>query len=118
MNTIVTGCLALLLCASSAVASSKELPYAVETVFPAGVRYLRVDRDFPVLEADKDNGYAIFTFVSPAGKKSRGTLEVVRRGDDKAPRVLVTFTLIGLPGYLEDELHAGLRSKLRHEQGK
>lgn len=98
-------------------ATSRTVSYKAEAVFPAAMRYLRVDRDFPVSESDRDNGYIVFGYLGPGDKRSRGTIEVVERSTDKATATLVTVSVAGAPAFVEGELLDGIVAKLRAERG-
>lgn len=99
----------------AAAKSQKKLAYAYEQVWPAAVRFLRVDEGCEILEKDMDAGYVIFT-LSDDGKRFRGTLEIVRTGDEQ-PSLLLLVGLEDRPAYMEQGILDRFEQKLRAELG-
>jgi hypothetical protein len=104
---------ALVLFLFSTVASAKtqrELAYPYAEVWPAMLRFLRVDEKLAILEKDADAGYILFELQE--GKKTfRGSAEVARAGE--ATRVIIT--LKDRPSYMEDGLLERFERKLKEE---
>jgi len=87
------------------------------TIWPAVVRLLRVDRQFPVREKDEKAGYVLFDYVE-AGRSYRGTVEIVPALADGAvggSRVFVS--LPNLSKRYEITLLDDLAKKLTEESG-
>src|SRR5690606_21975579 len=61
----------------AAAKSQKKLRYTYEQVWPAALRFLRVDEGFTIVEKDAEAGYVLFE-VAEDGKRFRGSLEIVR----------------------------------------
>jgi hypothetical protein len=101
----------------AAAKSQKKLAYSFEQVWPAAVRFLRVDEGVEIIEKDMDAGYVIFT-VSDDGKRFRGTLEVVRTGEKAdQPGLLVLVGIEDRPAYMEQGILDRFEQKLRAELG-
>ena len=103
--------LALLLCASIASAKTqRELAYPYAEVWPAMLRFLRVDEKLTIVEKDADAGYILFELQD--GKKTfRGSAEVAKAGD--TTRVIITIK--DRPSYMEDGLLERFERKLKEE---
>lgn len=102
---------------SAAAKSQKKLAYAYEQVWPAVVRFLRVDEGFEIIEKDADAGYVIFT-VSEDGKRFRGSMELVRTGEKQdQPGLLLLVAIEDRPEYMEQGIIERFEQKLRAELG-
>lgn len=110
--------LALLVAPGRAAArTTSSLPYASDSIWAAAVRYLRVDRGFPVREKDQDAGYVLFDFPE-AGKTYHAALELVALTDeDGRITTSVAISIAGLPKRYEAGLLEGLTAKIREERG-
>jgi hypothetical protein len=98
--------------------TARVQPWPYERVWPAAVRFLRVDRKLKVIEKDEESGYVLFEFVDD-GKTFQASMELSRTEDDygrKATRV--QFKISGRPGYVEDALLEKLELKLKDELGE
>jgi hypothetical protein len=101
----------------AAAKSQKKLAYAYEQVWPAVVRFLRVDEGFEIIEKDADAGYVIFT-VSDDGKRFRGSMELVRTGEkEDQPGLLLLVAIEDRPEYMEQGIIERFEQKLRAELG-
>jgi len=61
--------------------SSVVVPYTIGEVWPAAIRFLRVDRNYRVREKDEPAGYVLFDL--PENKRTyRAALEMVKTTDD------------------------------------
>jgi len=59
--------------------SSVVVSYTIGEVWPAAIRFLRVDRNYRVREKDEPAGYVLFDL--PENKRTyRGALEMVKTG--------------------------------------
>lgn len=93
------------------------VPYPIVDVWPASVRFLRVDRSFPIREKDESAGYVLFDFTD-GPKPCRASLELIHATDPEgreATRLAVSIP--DLPRRYEQMLIDKLVSKLREDQG-
>lgn len=101
----------------AAAKSQKKLRYTYEQVWPAALRFLRVDEGFTIVEKDAEAGYVLFE-VAEDGKRFRGSLEIVRiheHQDQPALRLLVGIE--DRPSYMEQGILDRFERKLRAELG-
>ena len=91
-------------------------PYSFEQTFGTGLRLLRVDMGFKILEKDRDLGYIMFEYTSPeSGKKVyQGSMEVV----DAKDGVHVAVQIPDMPQYHEAMIVEQLQKKLVAEHGQ
>ena len=97
--------------------SSVVVPYTIGEVWPAAIRFLRVDRNYRVREKDEPAGYVLFDL--PENKRTyRGALEMVKTTDDEG-RVAtqLTCSISDLPRRYETTLLDQLASKVSEERG-
>lgn len=106
------------LAASPAAASSKkEASYDFDKVWPAAVRFLRIDEGLAILEKDRDTGYVLFELAEDR-KVFRGALEVVRIVDPEGrAAVRLVLRLEDRPAYMEAGILDRMVRKLRAELG-
>ncbi len=105
------------LVASGAQARAEgESDYSKVQTYNGGLRYLRVDLGYEVVEKDPEAGYILFRYEAHArrGRPTHGSLEVVEVQD----RVRLVIQLPEMPGYHEVALRDGLLKKLRSEYGE
>jgi hypothetical protein len=91
--------------------------YPLVDVWPASVRFLRVDRSFPIREKDESAGYVLFDFTD-GPKICKASLELIRAIDPEgrdATRLAVSIP--DLPKRYEQMLIDKLASKLREDHG-
>ncbi|MGD0835878.1 MAG: hypothetical protein ABSB49_04445 [Polyangia bacterium] len=115
------GCLALalpLLYPGVAHARTMEVvPYPIAAVWPTSIRFLRVDRGFPIREKDAASGYVLFDFTD-GPKPCRASLELIRAADPEGrDATRLSLSIPDLPKHYEQMLIDKLTSKLRDEQG-
>ncbi|NUP05006.1 MAG: hypothetical protein HOW73_02980 [Polyangiaceae bacterium] len=91
-------------------------PYTYEQTFGSGLRLLRVDMGFKILERDRDLGYIVFEYTSPeSGKKIyNGSMEIV----DAKDGVHVSVQIPEMPQYHEKMIIDQLAKKLVSEHGE
>jgi hypothetical protein len=94
---------------------SKLVSYALEVVYPTCIRYIRIDRNWPIAEKDQEGGYIIFTYIDKSGKRSRAAVELIRRGKEKAAKTRIVVTIGAAPAYVENEFLDKLANKLKQE---
>jgi hypothetical protein len=93
------------------------VPYPIADVWPASVRFLRVDRSFPVREKDESAGYVLFDFTD-GPKPCKASLELIHALDPEgrdATRLAVSIP--DLPKRYEQMLIDKLTAKLHEDQG-
>jgi len=97
--------------------SASSLPYPTADVWAAAVRYLRVDRGFPIREKDAQAGYVLFDYAD-GGKTFHASLELVALTDgDGRTSTEVVITVPDLPQRYEMLLLGELGAKVRQERG-
>jgi hypothetical protein len=97
--------------------SSSVVSYAVADVWPAALRFLRVDRDYTIKEKDEAAGYILFELTENK-RPIRAALELVKTTDSEgrsATQLIVTIQ--ELPRHYEVALLDKLTGKLREERG-
>ena len=97
--------------------SSVVVSYTTAEVWPAAIRFLRVDRNYRVREKDEPAGYVLFDL--PENKRTyRAALEMVKTTDDEG-RVAtqITCTITDLPRRYETTLLDQLAAKVGEERG-
>ena len=116
--TILSVLLATALAAQPADASSKkEASYPYDQVWPAAVRFLRIDAGVEILEKDGDAGYVLFE-LPDEGKKWKGALEIIKIKDsDGRDAVRLMLRIEDRPSYMETSLLKQLVRKLYLELG-
>jgi len=98
--------------------STGVLPYPAADVWPAAVRFLRVDRGFPIKEKDEATGYVLFEYLE-SGKSHRSSLELVRAADaDGRDATQIVVSVADLPSHYELTLIEKLGRKVRDERGQ
>lgn len=90
-------------------------PYTFEQTFGSGLRLLRVDMGFKILERDRELGYIVFEYTSPESGNAtyNGSMELV----DAKDGVHVAVQIPKMPQYHERMLIDGLEKKLATEHG-
>jgi hypothetical protein len=107
----------LLLAAPALARSERTVAYPYERVWPAAIRFLRIDAGYAVREKDADAGYILFD-VEEEGRTFPGALELVRGHDDRGRHtVKLILRIEDRPSYMETGLLDRLRQKLRRELG-
>ena len=107
-----------LLALPSAWARTMEtVPYPLADVWPAAVRFLRVDRNFPIREKDESSGYILFDYTD-GPKSCKGSLELIRVTDAEGrDATRLAITIPDLPHRYEQMLLDRLATKLREDRG-
>ena len=112
--------LATLITASAGVAeakTSRKVSHAYESVWPATVRFLRIDEGLKISEKDSDTGYILFE-LQDDGKVYSGSVEVIRRKDySNRDAVELVLQIKDRPSYMELPILDRLMAKLRKELG-
>ncbi|MBX7081347.1 MAG: hypothetical protein K1X88_19250 [Nannocystaceae bacterium] len=105
----------------SPLGQARLLPYPVEFVWPAAVRYLRVDRKFTIVDRDPDAGFILFEFPlgGADGKTARGSVEIFATKDPAGrASAQVQIDTDGGPTYLPHALMDGIAEKVKRERGQ
>ena len=96
--------------------SEKTLAYPSAKVFPAAVRFLRVNERLTIVEKDADAGYVMFE-LDQDGKTFPGALELVETESSGRPAVRLVLHIEDRPSYVEAAMLERLERKLRSELG-
>lgn len=114
---LLLGSLTVTAAAPAAASTKKEASYAFERVWPAAVRFLRIDEGLEILEKDRDTGYVLFELAEER-KTFRGALEVVQIVDqDGRAAVRLVLRIEDRPAYMEAGILDRMVRKLRAELG-
>jgi hypothetical protein len=107
-------------CLASSLGWTRSLdiaPYPITSVWPAAVRFLRVDRGFPVTEKDEAAGYVLFDFTD-GPKPCKGSIELIRATDREGrDATRIAISVPDLPRRYEQLLLDKFAAKLRDDQG-
>jgi hypothetical protein len=91
--------------------------YPIAEVWPAAVRFLRVDRGFPIREKDEAAGYILFEHTD-GPKPCKGSLELIRTTDSEGREATrIAISIPDLPRRYEQMLLDKLVAKLRDDHG-
>ncbi len=102
---------------SASAKTSRKVSHSYEKVWPAAVRFIRIDEGHKVLEKDMDNGYVLFE-IAEEGKVFRGSIEVIRRKDSRdRDAVELVLTIKDRPRYMEHGILDRMLVKIRKELG-
>ena len=103
--------------ATAEARSAAVVPYPITDVWPATVRFLRVDQSYAIKEKDEPAGYLLFELVE--GKRAyRAALELVKTTDaDGRIATQIVCTMNDLPHRYETTLLDKLGAKIRDERG-
>jgi len=97
--------------------SSRKVSHAYEGVWPATVRFLRIDEGLTISEKDSDTGYILFV-IEDEGKTFDASVEVIRRKDySDRDAVELVLQIKKRPSYMEIRILDRLMLKLRKELG-
>jgi|WetSurMetagenome_2_1015567.scaffolds.fasta_scaffold575950_2 hypothetical protein len=112
--------LAAYLLLDPALSSARTLdvvPYPIESVWPAAVRFLRVDRDFPVREKDDAAGYILFEYTD-GPKPCKASIEFIRITDAEGrDATKLAVSIPELPRRYERTLIDKMVAKMRDDLG-
>lgn len=108
----------LLLTVPAHAKTSRDLSYAYDRVWPALVRFLRVDERLKVTEKDADAGYVLFDLVD--GKKTfPGAAELSKTTDELGrPSVRLSIKITDRPAYIEAGIADRFAEKIHEELGE
>ncbi len=105
--------------AGTRLSQSRVLPYPVDHVWGASIRYLRVDRDYAIVDRDPETGYIVFEIPLSGDIKGRGALEAFSTKDasGRESTQLQISTEAG-PTHLPHTLLEGIAKKIKTERGQ
>ena len=124
-SLLTSGAIALLALAATMavpdVASARTqatLSYRYDKVWPAVVRFLRIDERLRITEKDLDAGYVLFE-LEEDGATFVGSVELARvRDQERRNASLIVIHIEDRPAYMEQGLIDRLEIKLRRELGE
>jgi hypothetical protein len=97
--------------------TARVVSYPYERVWPAAIRFLRVDQKLKIVEKDAEAGYVLFELVDD-GKVFQGSLQLSRAKDpERREATRVALKIAARPSYVEDALLVKLERKLKDELG-
>jgi hypothetical protein len=97
--------------------STAVLSYPLGDVWSTAVRFVRVDRGYPVREKDEESGYILFDMVD-GSKTYKASLELIRATDDQGrDATRAAFSIPDLPRHYETMLLDKLSAKVKEERG-
>lgn len=96
--------------------TDRVVVYAPAKVFPAAVRFLRLEAGATIVEKDAEAGYVMFE-LTEGGKTYPGSLELVATDSAGRPAAKLVMQIEGQPSYVEAVLLDKLERKLRAELG-
>ena len=110
--------LVLLLAWPAYAKTTRDLSYAYDRVWPALVRFLRVDEKLKVTEKDADAGYVLFELAD--GKKTfPGAAELSKTTDELGrAAVHLTIKISDRPAYMEAGIADRFAEKIHEELGE
>lgn len=105
---------------STRLQHSRVLSYPAEQVWPTTLRYLRVDRDYVLIDRDREAGFILFDFpLGTTETKGRGSIELMTTVDPAGrPAVKLNVSTDAGPTHLPHAIAEGLAAKLRAERGQ
>jgi hypothetical protein len=107
--------IALTASGSAEARSQREVAHVYDDVFPAAVRFLRIDANLKIVEKDAESGYVLFE-LAEEGKTFRGALELIRFQDSEGRAgVRLVIRVDDRPTYTETGLLERLVAKLDRE---
>jgi len=107
-----------LLAAPAYAKTTRDLAYSYDRVWPALVRFLRVDEKLKLTEKDADAGYVLFELAD--GKKVfPGAAELSKTTDELGrPSVRLSIKITDRPAYMEAGIADRFAEKLHEELGE
>jgi len=104
--------------ANARVTRTRVLPYPVDQIWPATLRYLRVDRGFAVVDRDREGGFILFEFPVGVDRVARGSVEFIEKEDVSGrPSAQVQVSTEGGATHLPFSLLEGIAAKVKTERG-
>lgn len=101
----------------AAARTMEVVSYPITEVWPTSIRFLRVDRGFPVREKDEAAGYVLFDFTD-GPKVSKASVELIHAVDPEGRQATrIAVSIPDLPKRYEQMLIDKLAGKLREDHG-
>lgn len=97
--------------------TERRLTYRDAQVWSSAVRFLRVDRQYKVLEKDRETGYLLFEYKD-GGRTHLASLELVPAVVDERHVVRARLRIDSMPSYVEVVLLEKFLRKLKTEYGE
>lgn len=117
ISTIATIATLVALGAAAEAKTAVTVSYGYDQVFPAAVRFLRIDERLKIVERDAESGYIVFE-LEDDGETYEGYFEVARVRDAAGRDASrLQLRIDGRPEYTEQGLLDRFRLKLRRELG-
>jgi len=113
---VLAATLALLGARAAYAKAERTAHWKYEQVWPAAVRFLRVDEGLAIVEKDSEAGYVIFR-IKDDGKEYEGALEIVRKVVARRPSVHLKMRIEDRPDYMAAGILRRMVYKLREELG-
>jgi hypothetical protein len=111
------GCALLAVATPAFARSERQVSYPFDKVWPAAVRFLRIDQHMKIVEKDADTGYVLFE-VSDGKRTYQGAEELVKSTDaDGREAVRCVITIEQRPSWVEEDLLEKFEEKLQTELG-
>ncbi len=105
--------------AGTRISQKRVLPYPVDQVWGTAIRYLRVDRDYAIVDRDPETGYIVFEIPLGSERTGRGALEAFTTTDPSGRvSTQVQVSTEAGPTHLPHTLLDGIAKKLRTERGQ
>ena len=115
---IATGAMLLANASPAAAKSKRQASYEFKRVWPAAVRFIRVDEGHKIIEKDASTGYVLFELKEDR-RTFRGALEIVKTKDSEGrSAVRLVLRLNNRPSYMEVIKLDKLLDKLKQELGE
>ena len=119
-HRFVVAILVVAWCLAPSAAWSRTIaiaPYPITSVWPAAVRFLRVDRGFPVREKDESASYVLFDYTD-GPKPCKGSLELIVATDPEGREATrIAISIPDMPRRYEQMLLDKFVAKLHEDQG-
>ena len=109
--------LAVLAPGAALARSTKTVIYSYDSVWPAAVRFLRVDENVKILEKDAEAGFLKFELIDDK-KKFKAALELVRVDERGLPATRLVLRIEARPEYMEDAMLERFAQKLKVDLGE
>ncbi len=105
--------------AGTRLSQTRVLPYPVTQVWGASIRYLRVDRDYAIVDRDPETGYIVFEIPLGGDLKGRGALEAFSTKDASGREsTQIQISTEAGPTHLPHTLLEGIAKKIKSERGQ
>ncbi len=114
---MITGVFIFLLPYGAEARSSRQLTYRYNQIWNTTVRFLRIDKHFPIIEQDKKSGYVLFEYRD-ASTPCPGSLELIPIVKNGKMYIRADLRIQSQPTYVEVVLIKKLLRKLKDEYGE